>query len=371
MDNSVLVCLLTLLIVAVALGVAIFSRNRSRSKNKQEIQLMGVEDASYSCVCDDGYYGADCSCTVECQNGGTCKDGKCVCPAGFGGDDCSQKLCPKPCQNGGTCDTTTGKCKCPAGFGGDDCSQKLCPKPCQNGGTCDTTTGKCKCPAGFGGGDCSQKLCPKPCQNGGTCDTTIGQCKCPAGYGGGDCSQLLCPVGDNGKMCSGHGTCKPLSSFCPDVKDISGDWQKSCLPAPFAKTVVSPQGTCVFSAICTDEANRKVPSSVGLDTSKSYTVTNQSGVLSCSGDGCLPPPLACPVGDAIGNIGGSWKTTCTNAKVNEYGNSCALSASCPDGQGNQQWTSIGFNPYDLSSVTVDNTSGTLSCTGSGCVSITP
>lgn len=313
MDVSAIVCILTLLIVAVALGVVIFSRSHSRSKDNQGdnqgTQLMGVEDvedASYSCVCDDGYYGADCSCTVECQNGGTCKDGKCVCPAGFGGDDCSQKLCPKPCQNGGTC------------------------------------------------------------------DTTIGQCKCPAGYGGGDCSQLLCPVGDNGKMCSGHGTCKPLSSFCPDVKDISGDWQKSCLPAPFAKTVVSPQGTCVFSAICTDEANRKVPSSVGLDTSKSYTVTNQSGVLSCSGDGCLPPPLACPVGDAIGNIGGSWKTTCTNAKVNEYGNSCALSASCPDGQGNQQWSSIGFNPYDLSSVTVvGDSSGTLSCTGSGCVSIAP
>ena len=49
----------------------------------------------YTCICDDGYEGADCSVNTDeciskpCINGGTCEDlinsYTCLCPDGFSG----------------------------------------------------------------------------------------------------------------------------------------------------------------------------------------------------------------------------------------------------------------------------------------------
>ncbi|XP_062590485.1 IgGFc-binding protein-like isoform X2 [Saccostrea cucullata] len=67
-----------------------------------------------------------------------------------------------PCQNGGTCTNTDTSytCTCNEGWSGQDCSIKIpaCQSmPCQNGGTCTNTDTSytCTCNEGWSGQDCS------------------------------------------------------------------------------------------------------------------------------------------------------------------------------------------------------------------------
>lgn len=66
---------------------------------------------------------ASCDCRgIDCQNGGTCNDGKCDCLKGYYGDNCELKdfceINEVECVYG---DCTDGICNCDAGYEGDDC----------------------------------------------------------------------------------------------------------------------------------------------------------------------------------------------------------------------------------------------------------
>jgi len=102
------------------------------------------------CECGAGYYGADCSCTHDCFNGGECSGGVCLCAYGWRGLNCSHTICPNDCSHRGKC--VDESCECDVGFGGDGCSERRCPNSCSGHGLCDG--GICICNYGHGGQDC-------------------------------------------------------------------------------------------------------------------------------------------------------------------------------------------------------------------------
>ena len=127
-----------------------------------------------SCVCTEGFHGADCSvrnCPSNsvknwCSGNGLCSNGKCECHDGFSGADCAVRACPNDCSGHGACNAMTGKCdctackSCPIKYGGEDCSLKVCPNNCNGHGKC--AQGVCQCDAGFTGAqtdDCSIRTC--------------------------------------------------------------------------------------------------------------------------------------------------------------------------------------------------------------------
>lgn len=88
------------------------------------VLVAGSCDALGQCVCQLGYYGAECAG---------------VCPGGA----------TSPCSGHGNCDPTAGTCNCNPGYFGNDCNSE-CPKAadgsiCNDHGTCNPSTGKCKC----------------------------------------------------------------------------------------------------------------------------------------------------------------------------------------------------------------------------------
>jgi len=93
---------------------------------------------------------------VACLNGGACVDGTCVCANGYTGANCdtAPDLCVGvPCLNGGTC--VNGTCVCANGYSGVNC--EIAPDPCA-GVTCvngNCANGICNCSFGWTGSDCS------------------------------------------------------------------------------------------------------------------------------------------------------------------------------------------------------------------------
>ena len=99
---------------------------------------------------------------IACLNGGACVDGTCVCANGYTGADCS--TAPDPCagivcQNGGSC--VNGNCVCANGYTGVNCETP--PDPCAgvtclNGGVC--VNGVCDCTQEWTGPNCSDPATP-------------------------------------------------------------------------------------------------------------------------------------------------------------------------------------------------------------------
>ncbi|XP_022081481.1 fibropellin-1-like isoform X2 [Acanthaster planci] len=181
----------------------------------------------FFCSCLDGFYGplcvADPCASNPCKNNATCQsvgnEYSCICDTGYSGDDCTvEDLChSNPCANGGTCTLTDSwfECSCVQGYTGTDCSQDdpCFDSPCLNNGSCitvkrgavNTVEYQCLCPLGFGGLTCGVHFgdpvgvtqgpddpCdPEPCQNGGSCSrssTTAGYiCICPESFTGSNC----------------------------------------------------------------------------------------------------------------------------------------------------------------------------------------
>lgn len=120
------------------------------------------------CICDEYTTGIFCEksnfslilgrCKNDCFNNGECSAGfTCTCNKGFSGEDCSNSLCPKNC-NFPYGDCTVDGCKCSRDFIGEDCSLKKCPNDCSGNGECDFQTGLCKCNQGFKGKNCNESI---------------------------------------------------------------------------------------------------------------------------------------------------------------------------------------------------------------------
>ena len=99
------------------------------------------------CVCNQGWYGNDCSqgpfcLNNPCGNHGQCSvysdnnrfNYTCVCDIGYFGSDCSINPCSNSniCENGGTCasviipdGTVSFYCKCPSNYFGRKCNYNI------------------------------------------------------------------------------------------------------------------------------------------------------------------------------------------------------------------------------------------------------
>ncbi|XP_043575885.1 tenascin isoform X9 [Chiloscyllium plagiosum] len=164
---------------------------------------------SCGCLCNPGWKGENCTepdCPENCNERGTCINGKCLCEEGFTGEDCSiEVICPNDCSDQGRC--INGVCHCFSGYTGEDCGQELCRFDCGEYGTC--INGVCVCDEGYTGEDCKVKLCPNNCSNQGICIN--GQCLCDEGLTGEDCSELACL-----NNCYNRGRCVDGECICDE-----------------------------------------------------------------------------------------------------------------------------------------------------------
>lgn len=206
---------------------------------------------------------------AECPNGcsghGLCRShDQCVCEAGYFGADCSLRICPHDYafvdipagdlnHNGlieGSAYVQTSSGKAPtsnvpayemfptdAAAGGFAAQQDEAHfyMECSGKGDCDRAAGECKCYDGYTGSACQRSTCPNDCSGHGLCRTlkevasgalsrrAVGSqggnliltgvrsafdyslwdadkhqmCVCDAGFEGIDCSQRTCPRGDD------------------------------------------------------------------------------------------------------------------------------------------------------------------------------
>ncbi|XP_051892778.1 tenascin-R-like isoform X5 [Pristis pectinata] len=158
------------------------------------------------CQCFEGYTGKDCSqevCRFDCGEHGTCLKEVCVCDEGYAGEDCRIKLCPNNCSSQGIC--VDGKCVCDEGLTGEDCRELACLNNCYNRGHC--VDGECICDEGFTDVDCSEIICPNDCYDRGRC--IEGVCHCDEGFTGEDCGELVCL-----NNCSNNGLCVNGQCVC-------------------------------------------------------------------------------------------------------------------------------------------------------------
>lgn len=176
--------------------------------------------------------------------------------------------CPNACSGHGSCGAND-KCTCYLRAGADsnepawvfhDCSGRSCPKDiawigeivdtnnahprveCSNAGICDRKSGECTCFANYEGIACERTVCPNKCSGAGVCysqyqiaydaEATYQTpwdakkstgCVCDKGRRGPDCSLVECPTGidvlkgdggEQGRDCSGRGTCDYTQGIC-------------------------------------------------------------------------------------------------------------------------------------------------------------
>ncbi|KAH9422932.1 Teneurin-2 [Dermatophagoides pteronyssinus] len=75
------------------------------------------------CMCHTHYSGSDCSqlsCSLNCGQHGSCREGRCICDDGWYGSNCQHKKCDIRCLEHGKCHN--GTCHCQNGWMGKHCT---------------------------------------------------------------------------------------------------------------------------------------------------------------------------------------------------------------------------------------------------------
>ncbi|XP_052765104.1 neurogenic locus notch homolog protein 1-like isoform X2 [Mya arenaria] len=162
---------------------------------------------NYTCSCDSGFEGRNCSVIVDPCAPDPCVHGQCVstqdnytcsCDSGYWGSNCSFNPCvPEPCEHGQCFSTQYNySCSCQFGFWGRNCSINACdPNPCEHG-VCDPVLDNytCSCDSGYEGRNCSviiDPCIPDPCVH-GQCVSSHDNytCSCDSDFWGRNCSFL-------------------------------------------------------------------------------------------------------------------------------------------------------------------------------------
>lgn len=176
---------------------------------KQCINGVIVNDQYESqCVCDDGYFGNDCSRNYNkyyCNNNGifNIETSNCSCKENYNGNDCSTYNLID-CING-IYNSRLDKCVCNNGFYGTTCEKAV---ECVHGTILESV---CLCNDGFSGDACNifkqednnekntktlqlREYYERPCKYGILNNETM-TCDCLLGYNGRDCSEYKCKNG--------------------------------------------------------------------------------------------------------------------------------------------------------------------------------
>jgi hypothetical protein len=95
----------------------------------------GTVDSKCFCLCDDGWYGPDCTASVHYP--------------GDPGDFCALFVCEHGAKNPDTCE-----CDCEGGWDGHVCSRCDLDNTCTGQGTFDPDMCQCECPLWASGVDC-------------------------------------------------------------------------------------------------------------------------------------------------------------------------------------------------------------------------
>uniref|UniRef100_A0A8C1A1G6 Cadherin EGF LAG seven-pass G-type receptor 1b n=1 Tax=Cyprinus carpio carpio TaxID=630221 RepID=A0A8C1A1G6_CYPCA len=206
--------------------------------------------ASYTCVCEPGYFGRDCvdACLLNpCEHISSCvrkpsitRGYSCECGHNYYGQYCEHKG-DQPCARGWWGYPTCGPCNCDVskGFKRD----------------CNKTTGECSCKDNYfrplGADTCYPCDCFHLGAHSRTCDAVTGQCPCKMGVVGRQCNRCDNPFAE-----VTVGGCVVVYDGCPKAFEDGIWWPRTMF---------------------------------GVDVSKPLTGT---GIRHCSDDkGWLPPEL--------------------------------------------------------------------------------
>lgn len=131
----------------------------------------------------------NCTSVVNCDLiGGICVSGTCVCNDGYSGAECSETDCSSiglDCANGSVCDPETRSCTCSSGFSGFSCQiETSCGIECEESKE-EPNPGcsQCECIGGYTGSPCE---CTRSCENGVSDDLCL-SCLCDPFYTGDSC----------------------------------------------------------------------------------------------------------------------------------------------------------------------------------------
>uniref|UniRef100_A0A9J8CGB0 Cadherin EGF LAG seven-pass G-type receptor 1b n=1 Tax=Cyprinus carpio carpio TaxID=630221 RepID=A0A9J8CGB0_CYPCA len=184
--------------------------------------------ASYTCVCEPGYFGRDCvdACLLNpCEHISSCvrkpsitRGYSCECGHNYYGQYCEHKG-DQPCARGWWGYPTCGPCNCDVskGFKRD----------------CNKTTGECSCKDNYfrplGADTCYPCDCFHLGAHSRTCDAVTGQCPCKMGVVGRQCNRCDNPFAE-----VTVGGCVVVYDGCPKAFEDGIWWPRTMFGGPAA-----------------------------------------------------------------------------------------------------------------------------------------